>query len=328
MTFLWASTTLHGDPLCFIDRGAGAITATLLFSPDGLVSVRNGAGDIEYIDGRDFVVDAGAGVITPTANSRIPLVGRDELAAIDEPDDRFRRRQVHATYPHRAGQWQGYVPPFSAGSLPRTISLLRAGRPLTLAITGDSIAEGYNASGFEGVPPHQPPYPGLVAGALTETYGSTIALRNFAVAGSTADGGGDAENVTAARPDLVIVAFGMNDSGYATAPDFAASVSRIVSDVRDEAPAAEFVLVSSMLPNPAFRYPIIERFAEYRAALAALCGAGIVLADVTAMWTDLLRRKSVYDLTGNGINHPNDFGHQVYAQVIFGLLTRQVRAQR
>ena len=39
------------------------------------------------------------------------------------------------------------------------------------------------------------------------------------------------------------------------------------------------------------------------------------------MWRDLLRRKSVYDLTGNGVNHPNDFGHQVYADVIASLLT-------
>ena len=27
-------------------------------------------------------------------------------------------------------------------------------------------------------------------------------------------------------------------------------------------------------------------------------------------------------VTANGINHPNDFGHQVYAQVILALLTR------
>jgi len=36
----------------------------------------------------------------------------------------------------------------------------------------------------------------------------------------------------------------------------------------------------------------------------------------------LLERKSVYDLTGNGINHPNDFGHRVYAQTILDQLNR------
>jgi hypothetical protein len=41
---------------------------------------------------------------------------------------------------------------------------------------------------------------------------------------------------------------------------------------------------------------------------------------MTQVWFDLLRRKSVYDVTGNGINHPNDFGHRLYAQVILSLL--------
>ena len=34
----------------------------------------------------------------------------------------------------------------------------------------------------------------------------------------------------------------------------------------------------------------------------------------------LLKRKRFYDLTGNGVNHPNDFGHCVYAQSLLALL--------
>jgi acyl-CoA thioesterase I len=92
--------------------------------------------------------------------------------------------------------------------------------------------------------------------------------------------------------------------------------------------AAEFVLVSPMLPNPRWPYPVMERFSAYRDALATLCGDGAALADVTRMWTDLLGRKSVHDLTGNGINHPNDFGHRVYAQVILALLVDEVGSVR
>ena len=36
-----------------------------------------------------------------------------------------------------------------------------------------------------------------------------------------------------------------------------------------------------------------------------------VLADMTSIWEALLKRKTFYDLTGNGVNHPNDFGHCV-----------------
>ncbi len=63
-----------------------------------------------------------------------------------------------------------------------------------------------------------------------------------------------------------------------------------------------------------------EMFPKYRDALASLCGDGIVLADLTAIWTEMLKRKRDCDLTGNGVNHPSDFGHRLYAQVILALL--------
>jgi hypothetical protein len=58
------------------------------------------------------------------------------------------------------------------------------------------------------------------------------------------------------------------------------------------------------------------RFDHYRAALAELTGDGVVLADVTRLWSELIARKDPHDLSGNGLNHPNDFGHRMYAQTI------------
>jgi hypothetical protein len=79
--------------------------------------------------------------------------------------------------------------------------------------------------------------------------------------------------------------------------------------------------VASMLPNPEWAVPNLDRFSEYHEVLRELCGPGIVLADLTSVWSELLRRKAFHDLTGNGVNHPNDFGHRLYAQIILGLMT-------
>ena len=38
------------------------------------------------------------------------------------------------------------------------------------------------------------------------------------------------------------------------------------------------------------------------------------------MWELLLMNKRDLDLTGNGLNHPNDFGHRLYAQAIVSVL--------
>ena len=276
-----------------------------------------------------------------TAESRIPVTRRDELYPPADPDgsafmfkrdapgtylmfgegDLFHRRQVCATYTHQPGLWTAPVPRSAARGCRERCAGCVARERLAIAVTGDSISEGYNASGFVGVPPHQPPYVDLVAAGLRAAYGSPIALHNLASAGWTADQGlADAARVGALNPDLVIVAFGMNDSGYATRrtspPTSPASCARCAQDARD----AEFVLVSPMLPNPEWHYPVLERFAGIGTRWAGLCGDGVVLADVTTLWEGLLERKSVYDLTGNGINHPNDFGHRVYADVVLSLL--------
>jgi acyl-CoA thioesterase I len=317
-----------GDSLFFVDRGDGLATATLLFRNVDHVVLSSATLEIVYEVDRDYTVDHTAGVVTRTSGSRLPFATVDELYPAVDPfvligdGDEFHRRQVAADYSHPENAWRGDAPASAALQLPRTCERLRASQPLTICVSGDSISEGYNASGFTGAPPHQPPYADLVAAGLEQTCGSGVTLRNLATAGWTSDDGlADVDSVVAAQPDLVIVAYGMNDAGYAEAPDFAANIAGIRAAVRAASPETEFVLVSPMLPNPRWAYPVTARFAAYRDALAGLCGAGTALADVTTVWMQMLTRKSVHDLTGNGINHPNDFGHRVYAQVILGLMT-------
>jgi lysophospholipase L1-like esterase len=236
-------------------------------------------------------------------------------------DEVFYHRQTLATYTHQPGLWRGVVPRFAGAELPRTSQRLRERVPLTICLTGDSISEGYNASGFMQAAPFQPSYGPLVAEGLRVVYGAPIVFHNCATAGWNSDEAvWDADRLGGMSPDLVIIAYGMNDAGYNEVSDFARNIAHVIDAIRRGSPEAEFVLVSSMLPHAEWEYPVMARFAEYRDALARLCGAGVALADMTALWTDLLVRKSSLDLSGNGINHPNDFGHRLYAQVILALL--------
>lgn len=318
---------MYRESLFFVDRGDGIATASLLFPDVERLSLNSATEDGAFESGRDYIVDAARGVVSLTPASRIPCATLDELYPAAEPfvligdGDEFHRRQVSASYDHPRCVWQGVVPQPAARQLRRTRMRISSSQPLTICITGDSISEGYNASGFTGAPPYQAPYTELVAAGVEHATGLRVTLHNLATAGWTSDDGlADVKRVAGLEPDLTIIAFGMNDAGYAEAPAFAANISGIMTAVRAGSPECEFVLVSPMLPNPRWPYPAMERFPAYRDALNALCDSGAVLADVTSLWTDLLARKSVHDLTGNGINHPNDFGHRVYAQVILALL--------
>src|SRR4030095_9560760 len=109
-----------------------------------------------------------------------PAEDRARLICAD--DDTFHRRQVEVTYTHARG-WAGLTPQCDDEVVPGTIRGLGAADPVRVALTGDSISEGYNASGFCRVPPYQAAYGALVAAGLEQAYGSAIELHNFAVAG-------------------------------------------------------------------------------------------------------------------------------------------------
>lgn len=339
----WRSGRLDGDSLLFIEPAPGMpATCSLLLPSSGPVSIESATGETEYLETDDYTLDQALGLLTLTPGSRIPKTTSAELHPTVDPDgsgfmhlrgdptaflmvaedDFFHRRQVTASYAFDRAQWTGYRPQFAGAGVPRTLERLRRGEPLTVCLVGDSISEGYNASSFIGAPPYQPSYGALVAAGLEHVYRSSVTLHNCAIAGSTSDDGLNAVSAVAAeQPHLVLVAFGMNDAGYADPPYFAANIRTILEEIRRAAPRVEFVLVSSMLPNPEWHYPQMQRFAGYRGMLADLCGPGVILADLTTLWADLMVRKSPYDLTGNGINHPNDFGHRLYAQTILSLLT-------
>jgi lysophospholipase L1-like esterase len=128
------------------------------------------------------------------------------------------------------------------------------------------------------------------------------------------------------RPDLVLIAFGMNDVTMGRfdpdrgAREYAANLAAVRSAIRADAPEAEFILVSSMHGNPAIENYPAGHYPMYRDVLAGFMGAGTALADITALWGELLARKRPLDMIANGLNHPNDFGHRLYAQTILGLL--------
>ena len=63
------------------------------------------------------------------------------------------------------------------------------------------------------------------------------------------------------------------------------------------------------------------RMRKLLAGLAAEYGSAAELARITSMHQTLLKRKHFYDMTGNNINHPNDFLARIYAQTLLAVIT-------
>ncbi len=238
--------------------------------------------------------------------------------------------QTCITYKHAPDLWKGSVPSYDLKALPRTVAKLTNKEPVSIVVLGDSISAGANSSKLGNAPPYQPAYPELLQIHLQHRFETDVILTNLSVGGmATGWGVTQVDNVLKQKPDLVILAFGMNDSAGRSTEDYQEKTQQMIDLIREKQPEAEFVLVASMLGNRDWVTLKHERFPEYRNALRELCEPGIALADVTAIWEEFLKLKKDWDQTGNGVNHPNDFGHRVYAQVIATLLISEetIRSQ-
>lgn len=336
----WNSTTMHGESVLFLNAGDGSRPrVSLLFQPTRILSVCDSSGKIKYKPGRDYIWKPGTKVIVLPKGSRIvcktpadlrcahgtqkyDLQHRDGGPGIlFAPKHEYHVMQTMVTYEHKPGVWKGPRPSFAGKQLPRTVQKLKEKRPLRIALFGDSISTGCNASGWAKVPPFQPPYHDLLAMNLEAVYGSKVELNNFALGGMATPWGVDnIGRVIESKPDLLILAFGMNDASGRPTKDYQAKMRAMVDAVHKALPQTEIILVATMLGNKDWVVLKQELFPQYRDALAELCGPGVALADMTSVWAELLKYKKYWDMTGNGVNHPNDFGHRVYAQVLSALL--------
>lgn len=336
----WQGNTVEGESVLFIKNPAtGDAKASVLFPVDEVLAVRNSADDVGYEDGRDFIWKPQSRDIVLPPGSRIPSrtpqelrrPAKSQMIPLTHRDGNgeiflglrleYARMQTCITYRHAPGLWKSAVPKFDPKALPRCVEHLQNKRPLSIVLLGDSISGGANASGLLGGRPFQPAYPELLRLHLESRFQGKVDLKNLSVGGKHSQWGlTQIDKVVENRPQLVILAFGLNDSTGRSVDEYQANTRNMIAKIRDRLPDAEFILVASMLGNPGWTVLHPELLPQYRDALAELCGSGVALADLTSIWTAFHELKQDWDQTGNGVNHPNDFGHRVYAQVLSTLL--------
>jgi lysophospholipase L1-like esterase len=341
LTPFWASPHMVNETLLFVKMPNQRYPeARLLFVPTRILSVTSADGATVFEEGRDYVRKMNSSTLTLTKDSRIPVktwaelhppkgspgtlgeaVGGKTTLFFDSSGAVLHTIQVAVTYDHNLG-WKGYVPQPAEKEIPKSIAKLRAKEKFNLVIFGDSISVGAGASGIFHAPPNQPPYVGLVEEGLRARYGGDLTVKNVSEGGQdTTWGVKTAPKVADENPDLVLIAFGMNDAGRAIpAAAYAQNIQTMIDAIRQKRPDTEFLLVTTMIGNAEWAQLTFPLFAEYRDALTRMAGPGVAIADVTSVWEEILKTKKFLDFTGNGLNHPNDFGYRIYAQVILQVM--------
>ncbi|MFD0673518.1 SGNH/GDSL hydrolase family protein [Cohnella sp. GCM10027633] len=335
----WLGDTMYDESLLMTAAEREAVAeACLLFEPITILEVRSARRDSVYEEGQDWVFEDGKLKLTP--DSRIPVMTLEEMYPLEHEEGKtmpklgggyvlyregsyLHDRQIVVTYTHAQDAWQGPKPRYAGESLRRTLAKLRQGEPLRIVAYGDSITVGANASGWSGAPPYSPIWPEQLQLLLEAHYRTSISLTNRSLGGADSKWGADnAAEAASERPDLALIAFGMNDgAGEGVDPDvYEANIRAIVESFRRANPLVECILVGTTLANPETFF--LNRQPEYMPCLERIAAEreGTAAADMTGVHRELLRGKRFADMTGNHINHPNDYLSRCYAQFVAGML--------
>lgn len=302
---------------------AGARPAKLLGTrivPDS-VDVRGTylPGGTRYEPGTDYVLDADAGTVARTLESRIPDFSTNVLYG-KEPFD-------HRQFPgYGNSPFTVYIdyaardlprltePTDQASRLARSRAKLEGGGVFKVIAFGDSITAGVDASG-ESVC-----FPNRFTKHLGVMFPSArVTIENGATGGDNTVKGLSRleEKVLSRHPDLVLVGFGMNDHNVDGVPvdQFRANLEAIIQTIRRRT-KADVILYSAFPPNPAWVLGTARMDQYANATEQAASEAGVAYADVYSAWSKALSRKDPPSLLANNINHPNDFGHWLYFEVL------------
>ena len=320
--------------------------APLMYKANEILSVRSFDLKTEYKEGVDWTFDRATRRIRPTPNTRMPhyseaewypAKGRFKCILPGKPFVFFSEgsvislHQVCVTYRH-SDPWDGPAPRRDAAAFAPVLKKL-ALRGGTTVFYGDSITNEGNSSGRIGFEPYIPGWPTQVHAAIVDSTGNArIKYVNTAVGGKNSQWG--VANVKARvinhAPDFVLIAFGMNDR--LSAADYSAKTAAMVDAIHAALPQTAVLLVPPMVPNlemglhagrdklfPQYERALCALVEKYRAAGFAQIGC----ANVNTMHGAVLARKRFRDMTGNNVNHCNDFSARIYRDTILAAMGLQ-----
>ncbi len=189
MTPIWDGRVVYNETVMFVGMDD---QASLLYTPDEILSVRSYDLKTVYEQGKDYdVVDGKLVLLEGTsipvmpfeqyyhekeipgmpAQLQVKLDGKKYFVYWGEGET-MTKWQIAVTYVHDQ-YWEGFVPKTS-DQFTKLISKLEKGEDVTMMFYGDSITFGATSSSGANIHPYAPPYTQMFTRYLAQKYGYTI----------------------------------------------------------------------------------------------------------------------------------------------------------
>ena len=348
----WMGNVVYNETVMLLDDGE-SISGNLLFTPTEILSVRDFAWEREFREGEDFTVNGNT--ITLTEQSSMPYLTSENLHGENLPEG-YRLvqsiantetdvMQMGATiytegsliYGHQVSVSYVYdcaaadlsaFTQFDGNALPSARAKLAAGDDLKIGIIGDSVAEGCSSSSKFNREPYLPNFIDMTALYLNAMYraeekAGTVTVQNYAKGGMTSEWGAaqaQVDRIIAGAPDVLYIHFGINDNGSDFSKGtYTDNIESLVLKVKNALPDCEIILIKAFTPETMTYND--ELFAGYWNGLDSIAaGKGIYTLDLYAQSLKMLETKKYMDVTGNGINHLNDYSARLYTMNLLASL--------
>ena len=347
---IWKSDTSFAEAAFVRENAEGNVEPIQLLYPiDEIISVRSANLKTVYTEGVDYritedgkleIIEGGAIPVLEYSRYYLPVYSgenKGQLPAADGSGGAYIHSEttresmgmtewtLAVTYKHSA-ESNISAPGAKSEKFEKLIEKLENREEIKVAFYGDSITVGWAATGYVHRSPRCPSFTNLVCDSISQTYGVYIERQNWAVSGKNASWGADRQNlkqVYGGKPDLVILAFGMNDGVNTDQYTYMQKINYMVESITRQSPDTCIVVVGTMLPNAQVGYTPGTSLLNYHLEYAKLLKDAeekwdnAAFADVTTVHQQMLEKKVFQDTTSSNTNHPNDYMHRVYAQVIF-----------
>lgn len=320
---IFGGDTVFNESNFLIDGGTFA--KKTIFPIEKIVSIKNHSNTVTYKEGQDYTIKGSEILFNKDSNFTIAPKNFLEPHSEDKRinfnlNSGYRDYQTDVTY-----KKTGTLPLLASGDIKKlrkkVSSMLVNGGKFTFY--GDSITFGSDST-YNTEPPFQPPYY-----LLTMSYLNSISSKNITWM-NTAVGGWDTRNAKDDKfkglnntSDIYVIAFGINDSAVGIdTRDYEKNLKLMINRINKVSPNASIILLSSIMPNPEWTLYNKNKTDEYEKVLNTLSidNDNVVSVNLTEVWRDILKQKSYVDITGNGINHPNDFGYRIIAEALLTTL--------
>lgn len=358
----WLGNVIYNELSLPISYNNGDAYANLLYTPLKVVSVMDQTLSVTYEEGKDYVVDKENKRLVIPEGSVIELLSENAEHGVDIPEgyeystapdavskytvwggqpgdasayvytesSLFYGRYLSITYAYDIGELpEGLFNTYDGTMLMNFRSKLQAGQDVSVAFIGDSITDGSSSTGDNLlVAPKTPCYAKQVCAEIERIYGVNVTYTNGAKGGTksewplTGEGSLSLNLVLEAKPDLCVIAYGMNDATadpVVSAVKYQTNIENIMLKVRAANPDCDIILVNSFPCNPLYEKQagLFDNYGKKLDELSQKYDDGSVkYINMQTVGKNFLQIKRYCEISSSNVNHPNDFLHRVYAMNI------------